>query len=442
MKFRPSLASVLLITPLSLLLAQAASAGNATWNLNPGSSDWNDANNWTPATVPNGPDDVATFGASNTTSIGISSDTEASIVFGPGASAFIITVPGGLTLSLSGAGVQNDSGIPQTLSAAGGSATGTIAFTGHASAADANIISNGATAPGGAGGLVDFRNSSTADSATLVATAGQPKGVPGGVISFSGEATGGTPRIELFGNGKLNLRSNGDGFIKVGSIEGDGQISLGDDSLIVGSNSRDTVFSGIIADGSSFTPLIKIGHGTLTLGGPNTYDGDLTLIESGTLLVTNKTGFGTGYTGVQLDSGTFGGTGKTYDGVTAVGNAGPATISPGNGKRTGTLTIEGLGVSFNPNTSLRINIDTAAVTADKLVAVNVFPGAGSRFTLIDRGNVTLPVGTVFTVIDASNLLVGTFQNLPDGGTVTAGPNTYQANYEGGGDGHDLTLTVQ
>jgi len=43
--------------------------------------------------------------------------------------------------------------------------------------------------------------------------------------------------------------------------------------------------------------------------------------------------------------------------------------------------------------------------------------------------------------DTSSGLTGTFNNFPDGGTITAGPNTYQANYEAGSDGHDLTLTV-
>ncbi len=31
-------------------------------------------------------------------------------------------------------------------------------------------------------------------------------------------------------------------------------------------------------------------------------------------------------------------------------------------------------------------------------------------------------------------------NLPDGGSITVGNNTFQASYEGG-DGNDLTLTV-
>jgi len=54
---------------------------------------------------------------------------------------------------------------------------------------------------------------------------------------------------------------------------------------------------------------------------------------------------------------------------------------------------------------------------------------------------TLPPGTVFTVIDntAATPIAGTFNNLADGSTFTAGSNTFQASY--GGDGNDLTLTV-
>jgi hypothetical protein len=51
---------------------------------------------------------------------------------------------------------------------------------------------------------------------------------------------------------------------------------------------------------------------------------------------------------------------------------------------------------------------------------------------------------VFTVISntSANPISGTFSNLPDGGTITsASGTTYKANYEGG-DGNNLTLTVQ
>ncbi len=54
---------LLLSTFLSLLDVPTAQAGSATWTLNPTSGDWNTAANWTPATIPNSPTDIATFSA-------------------------------------------------------------------------------------------------------------------------------------------------------------------------------------------------------------------------------------------------------------------------------------------------------------------------------------------------------------------------------------------
>src|SRR2546423_6743921 len=86
-----TLASVLRIRPrsytpvlisLTFSLLHTAFAGSATWKASPGSNDWNTASNWTPATVPNGPSDTATFAFSNTTNVSTSADMEVgSIVF-------------------------------------------------------------------------------------------------------------------------------------------------------------------------------------------------------------------------------------------------------------------------------------------------------------------------------------------------------------------------
>ncbi len=64
----------------------------------------------------------------------------------------------------------------------------------------------------------------------------------------------------------------------VGSIEGDGTIGLLSSTLSVGANNASTTFSGIIADQpASIGHLTKVGTGTLTLSGPNTYRGTTTL---------------------------------------------------------------------------------------------------------------------------------------------------------------------
>jgi len=67
---------------------------------------------------------------------------------------------------------------------------------------------------------------------------------------------------------------------------------------------------------------------------------------------------------------------------------------------------------------------------------------GALFTGISIGNALLSPGTAFTAIENTSPgpISGTFDNLPDGGTIKIGNNTFQANYEGG-DGNDLTLTV-
>ena len=51
---------------------QGVRASSATWNLNPPTGDWDNAANWTPGTVPNGPSDVATFDISNTPTVSLS----------------------------------------------------------------------------------------------------------------------------------------------------------------------------------------------------------------------------------------------------------------------------------------------------------------------------------------------------------------------------------
>ena len=61
------LAAVLLVFLLSA--GGSAVAGSARWNLNPGDGTWFLPRHWTPATVPNGAGDTATFDVSNTTGI-------------------------------------------------------------------------------------------------------------------------------------------------------------------------------------------------------------------------------------------------------------------------------------------------------------------------------------------------------------------------------------
>jgi hypothetical protein len=88
---------------------------SAQWDLDPVSGDWNTAANWTPNEVPNGPADVATFALSKNTDVSISANTEVNgITFTSAATnPYTITASPGLTLTISGVGVTNNSGITQ-----------------------------------------------------------------------------------------------------------------------------------------------------------------------------------------------------------------------------------------------------------------------------------------------------------------------------------------
>jgi autotransporter-associated beta strand protein len=651
------LSCAIILTP-ALAALNAVYAGSATWNFNPTNGDWNTANNWTPATVPNGPSDTATFSSSGVTDVSISAGVEVDgIVFDSGAKAFTISNQPGVALTISGAGIANNSGVLHNfVNQEGPTSAGQLYFTNGATAGDAVIYTNQTVEPSGTifpliqfedsstaggaqfinmagggfaragviefqgnstagngtfqntgvsgpnspqinfrdqasageavitnekstssyvnfydnstadhatitneahfgAGFVFFHNNSTAGSATIInegdttwdgntyfydtstagdgtfivdgslstdmgfggrvdfwanskagngtfiVNAGQVPGAGGGVIYlnnfssaengtfyvngglvsgafggrvifdifdstaatatlianggvgsgvgegggilFQDNSVGAQARVELFGNGFLDIRGHDTPELTIGSLEGDGLVFLGGANLSVGSNNLSTTFSGVIDEASEGTTgaLTKIGRGILMLTGANTYTGG-TAIEGGKLVVNNRTGSGTGTGAVQVNAGILAGRG-TIAGTVIVGtgSGAGAALAPGRrGAKTDTLTILG-ALTFQLDSTYKFELKSSTTAADKVVA-NGVTITGALFSFTDLGSGMLPTGTVFTVIDntAATLIAGTFANLPDDSTITIGSNTFQANYEGG-DGNDLTLIV-
>jgi autotransporter-associated beta strand protein len=310
---------------LMFLLPTVMYAISPQWDLDPISDDWNTAANWTANVVPNGPADIATFGLSHTTNISISAHTEVNGINFTSAATnpYTFTCGPGLSLSLSGTGITNDSGIMQNFvvaaggpglaggaifffnTATAGSHTtfttegsafssfanvGSVVFADASSAGSSTIVNNGGTVANARGGVTliglnPLSDTATAASATLIANGGT-NGGDGGRILFIGKSSGGTSRIEVFGNGSLEINQENAPGVTIGSLEGDGIVLLGAHTLKVGSNNLSTEFSGEIQDdgiqGSG--SLTKIGTGTLTLSGTNTYTGD-TNVRRGVLQV-------------------------------------------------------------------------------------------------------------------------------------------------------------
>jgi len=332
-----------------------------------------------------------------------------------------------------------------TFTITGGSVSGglgaDLTFLNISTAGDSTITVNGGTVDGAEGGNLSFLGESSAGNATIIINGGVGHG---GDCAFGGDAQGGTARFEIFGNGALTIASNQGTPVTVGSIEGDGIIEIDAYSLVVGGNNLSTVFSGLIESGGGLT---KIGTGTLTLTGANTYGArtNLTTVEAGKLVISNSTGSGTGTGNVLVKAGTLGGNGIIQGAVTiGTGTRTGAFLAPAHRTNVqATLTIQS-SLTFNADSTYACTFKARRNTAntDQVIANGVTINSGASFVFQGLAQGTLPLGLVLTVISntSANPIAGTFSNLPDGGIVIVNGNNFQASYEGG-DGNDLTLTV-
>jgi autotransporter-associated beta strand protein len=206
--------------------------------------------------------------------------------------------------------------------------------------------------------------------------------------------------------------------VTISSIEGHGNVFLGSNTLTVGGNDADTVFSGVIQDGGigggTGGSLTKIGLGTLTLSGANTYTGDTNINRGGLKLdgsITSNT---------LVDyRGMLAGTGTVHGNVTNRG-----TVSPGD--PVGTLTfanytqaqyahlmIQIAGASAGQFSVLDV-LGTANLNGGHLdpVLLNGFvPTVGESFTFLNYGAVT---GTL-------SILNANIDNLPEHWVVSYFP---------------------
>jgi len=331
-----------------------------------------------------------------------------------------------------------------TVSGAGG---GSTTFS-EADGNNANIVANGGLVSGAGGGAILFPYYAGGGNMTLIANGGPGSG---GTIQFSGgDGTDGeTARIEVFGNGNLDIseRPLSAGPLTIGSIEGSGLVFLGALNLTVGSNNRTTTFSGVMQDGGigggTGGSLTKIGSGTLTLSGANTYTGGTT-IESGTLSVTTRGASATGTGPVQVNAGTLAGTSRLSGAITVGNGTGSgAFLAPGVNGPGILTTLSTVSFTLGSNATYICEVNTTTNRSDQISANGVSISSDAIFSFIAIGNRAIPIGTVFTVIKntSGGAIAGTFANLADGSTFTVGSNTFKANYEGG-DGNALTLTVQ
>jgi fibronectin-binding autotransporter adhesin len=243
------------------------------------------------------------------------------------------------------------------------------------------------------GGVTSFQGTSTAGNSTITTNSG-------GVTAFESTSTGGNARLVTNAGGIVDISSLSSGSITVGSIEGAGSYRLGAKTLTVGLNNLSTEVSGTIADGGfaggTGGSLIKVGTGTLTLSGANTYTGTTT-VTSGVLAAGSSTAFsqnsafsvnatldlhgynntihslvgsgsvtnnGTAAAVLTLSSDSTLFSGNLSDGTARLGltlDAGGTMVLSGNNTYSGTTTLTSVGLeaesttAFSPNSAFVLN---------------------------------------------------------------------------------------
>ena len=299
---------------------------------------------------------------------------------------------------------------------------------GRATAGFANITNDGIT---------NFFQNSSAGNATITTNAG-------GVTRFFGNSTGGNAMFITNAGGQVDISGLGffpDGApspgsvpMTAGSIEGAGSYLLGSKTLIVGSNNLSTTVSGTISDGGNQGgtggSLVKVGTGTLTLSGANTYTG-LTTISTGAINLT-----GSLLSPVSVEqSGTLGSTGTVFNTVT---NAG--TVAPGLGlpaTQFGTLTVNNY-VGASGTLALRTFLGGDGSPSDQLAITNGGTATGSTSVRITNvggpGAETTSNGIlVVNAINGATTAPGAFMLAP--GELRAGAFDYRL-FQGGLNGSD------
>ena len=425
----------------------------ATMNLNPTSGDWNTAANWTPATVPNGPNDVATFATSNSTTVSLSAETEVdSIVFASGASAFTIEPPSPfLELNVKGAGVINDSGISQnfvvgptaflnfygTASAGsgiiytesgsvGGSAiafsdsssagnstfmvpTGYMVFDVAATAADATFVIGGATSAHTSSGLIEFFNRSTAGNATFTVNGGSADAANGGGLTFFyAKASNSTMTV----NGGTPLSAGGGllQFLDVTDAENATLVAKGGTN---GGLPGTILFSGNSRGGKARVEVFGTGEFDMSYRPPGlglvvgSIEGDGVVFLGGNELLVGSTNRSTTFSGTIRDGGFQGGMGGSLrkNGSGKLRLTGTNTYTGGTTVERGTLFVHRTTDSGTGSGAVQVNrgaiggtgIIAGAVTLGTATGGSalLIPGTRRSLVLTIQKPLTFNVGAVY-----------------------------------------------
>ncbi len=160
----------------------------------------------------------------------------------------------------------------------------------------------------------------------------------------------------------------------IGGLKGSADFDLAVSNLSVGANNQSTIFSGVL-QGAFNNNVTKVGSGTLTLSGDNTYIG-ATTVSAGSLVIG-----GTNLSSITVASGAnLGGEGSTTGNVVFLGTTHTLDIDAGTAAALGSTDAGSLDVSALSVGGFTINIAGFGAGAIKVLTY----GSGGFIGDVDR----------------------------------------------------------
>lgn len=224
------------------------------------------------------------------------------------------------------------------------------------------------------------------------------------------------------------------GTFAMGSLSGSGSLMANGSSAVVyqvGNLNTNTTFSGVVADHGSgangtSVALTKVGSGTLTLTGTDTYTGNTT-VNSGTLVLSGGLNVGTGTATTSVASGaTLSGTGTITASDLSVSGSGTINLSGAN--QIGAISTSGAIGSITLANAEAITVGSMAATGAIAVTTS---GAAS--------DITVGTGSVLSTSGASISLTSS-RSIVDNGTIQTSGGALSLSATSAGTADGITMS--
>jgi outer membrane autotransporter protein len=194
----------------------------------------------------------------------------------------------------------------------------------------------------------------------------------------------------------------------IGSLAGAGAVTLGSATLTTGNDGTSTTFAGVLSGSGGLT---KVGGGTLSLTGANTYTGETT-VNGGTLVVNGSLAGSV----IVNSGGTLRGNG-TFGSLVANGGI----LAPGNS--IGTFTVNGNFAQNGVVYQVEVN---AAGQSDRINASGTATISGGTVQVLAQAG-TYARNTTYTILNATGGVSGAYSNVTSNFAFLTPSLSYDAN---------------